>query len=85
MGQIVFLLEMIGTIALFIVNYNRKRFLCRKVFLLYEKTMTIMNAVGLGVFTTLGIEIAYENGYQNEIFFLYFLVQVSNLKSAQKS
>ena len=69
MGQIVFLLEMIGTIALFIVNYNRKRFSCRKVFLLYEKTMTIMNAVGLGVFTTLGIEIAYENGYQNEIFF----------------
>lgn len=67
------ILSTVCAIALFIVIYNRKRFSGRKVFLLYEKTMTIMDAVGLGVFTTLGIEKAYENGYQNELFFLVFL------------
>lgn len=67
------ILSTVCAIVLFIVIYNRERFSDNKVFVLYEKAMTIMDAVGLGVFTILGIEKAYEQGYQNELFFLVFL------------
>ena len=74
------ILSTVCAIVLVIVIYNRERFSDKKVFVLYEKAMTIMDAVGLEVFTILGIEKVYEQGYQNELFFLVFLGILDGVK-----
>lgn len=66
-------ISILTSLILFVVIYNKDRFSENKMSVWYEKAMLLMDAVGLGVFTTLGIEKAYENGYREDTFLLLFV------------
>lgn len=45
----------------------------------YERVMLIMDSIGLGVFTVVGINAAYAVGYENNIFLLFFVGVVTGV------
>ena len=57
---------------LFVVVYLKKEILNSKYLTLYEQVMNYCDAVGLGIFTVVGVYTAHSLGYHNK-FFLIFL------------
>jgi len=45
----------------------------------YERVMLIMDSIGLGVFTVVGINAAYTIGYEDNIFLLFFVGVVTGV------
>lgn len=63
---------LITSIFLFILVYWKKEIMNSRYMEIYEKIMNYCDAVGLGIFTTLGVYTAYSYGYRGR-FFLVFL------------
>lgn len=60
-------------LVVFIGLYFRKGLLQGKAGLLYDKAMFVMDSVGLGIFTVMGVMTGIQNGYQDNRFLLVFL------------
>lgn len=64
----------IGTaLILFLVFYIRRQMLHSRFMVYYEKLMNVMDAIGLGAFTVIGVETAYAIGYGPQRFLLIFV------------
>lgn len=64
----------IGTaLVLFAVFYIRKQILYSRAMVYYEKIMNVLDAVGLGAFTVIGVHTAYAIGYGPQRFLLIFV------------
>lgn len=53
--------------------YFRKGLLRGKAGMLYDRVMFVMDSVGLGIFTVMGVMTGIQNGYQDNKFLLVFL------------
>lgn len=62
-----------ASFLVFLVLYFRRNLLQGKVGILYEKAMLIMDSVGLGIFTVIGVTTGINNGYLENTFLLTFL------------
>ena len=60
-------------LAIFILLYVKRDLLSGKMGTFYDKAMLIMDSVGLGIFTTLGVMTGIDNGYEWNSFLLVFI------------
>lgn len=75
----VYALVALGTsVILFIVVYFKQTIVHSKYVEIYERIMNYCDAVGLGVFTVIGVYTAYSEGYRC-IFFLVFLGMLTGI------
>ncbi len=58
---------------LFVIIWIRRNLLTSPYRLMYDRVMLLMDAIGLGIFTVVGITVGIHNGYQDETFLLVFL------------
>ena len=64
----------IGTsLLVFLVLYFKRNLLQGKVGVLYDKAMLLMDSVGLGIFTVVGVTTGIGSGYLENTFLLTFL------------
>lgn len=69
----------LGTsVALFALVYLKQEILNSKYLAVYESIMNYCDAVGLGIFTVIGVYTAYEQGYRGR-FFLIFLGMLTGI------
>ncbi len=69
----------LGTsILLFLVVYIKQEILNSGYLLIYERIMNYCDAVGLGIFTVVGVYTAYSQGYRGK-FFLIFLGMLTGI------
>ena len=66
------IVALITSVILFLVVYRRVEILDSHYMGIYERIMSICDAIGLGVFTTVGVYTGYMEGYTSG-FFLVFL------------
>lgn len=70
----------VGTaLVLFIIFYIRKQMMESSVMIYYERLMALMDAIGLGAFTVIGIQTAWELGYDSQKFLLIFVGVVTGV------
>lgn len=60
-------------LLVFAAFYFRQGLLRGKAGLLYDRVMFVMDSVGLGIFTVMGVMTGIQNGYQDNSFLLVFL------------
>ena len=60
-------------VILFVIFYIRKQMLDSKAMFYYERIMILLDAIGLGAFTVIGVETAYEIGFVHHRFLLLFV------------
>lgn len=65
-------------VVLFLIIYWKQELLNSRYLALYERIMNYCDAVGLGVFTVIGVYTAYEEGYRGT-FFLVFLGMLTGI------
>ena len=65
--------SVVTALAIFILLYVKQDLLSGKMGTFYDKTMLIMDSVGLGIFTTLGVMTGIDNGYEGNTFLLVFI------------
>ena len=65
--------SVLTAVILFIVFYIKKQMLDSKALFYYEKIMILLDAIGLGAFTVIGVETAYEIGFVHHRFLLLFV------------
>lgn len=65
--------SVVTALAIFILLYVKQDLLSGKMGTFYDKTMLIMDSVGLGIFTTLGVMTGIDNGYEWNTFLLVFI------------
>lgn len=61
------------SVIMFVMASLKQQIAVGKMVTLYDKLMIILDAVGLGVFTVIGIEKACENGYKEDVFLVLFV------------
>jgi len=64
---------------LFIIVYHRKEIMESRFIEKYEKTMVMLDAVGLGIFTILGMNTAIQSGFEDNIFLVMFVGVVTGI------
>lgn len=70
----------IGTsLVLFVVFYIRRQMMESSVMVYYERLMSLMDAIGLGAFTVIGVQTAWEIGYGPQKFLLLFVGVVTGV------
>lgn len=62
-----------SSLMVFSVLYFKRNLLQGKVGVLYDKAMLVMDSVGLGIFTVVGVTTGISNGYLGNTFLLTFL------------
>ncbi len=62
-----------AALLVFLVEYFKKGLLQGKTGVLYERVMLVMDSVGLGIFTGMGVMTGIQNGYLENTFLLVFL------------
>ncbi len=62
-----------ASLLVFSVLYFKRNILQGKVGVLYDKAMLVMDSVGLGIFTVVGVTTGISNGYLGNTFLLTFL------------
>lgn len=67
------IVAMITCNLLFIVFYYNKKLLENNFILTYEKLMLILDAIGLGIFTVVGVSTGTNSAYRDNMFLLLFL------------
>ena len=65
--------SVVTALAIFILLYVKQDLLSGKMGTFYDKAMLIMDSVGLGIFTTLGVMTGIDNGYEWNVFLLVFI------------
>lgn len=76
------LVAIIISTLLFIVMYVRNRLnivIFDRVKNFYDKAMLWMDAIGLGIFTVVGINTAVNQGYKDQIFLLIFVGMITGI------
>lgn len=63
----------------FLLEYFRKNLLERDFKLLYDRAMLLMDSLGLGIFTVVGVHTGIEQGYKNHMFLLVFLGTITGV------
>ena len=61
------------SLAIFILLYIKHDLLSGRLGTFYDKAMLIMDSVGLGIFTSLGVMSGIDNGYPDNSFLLVFI------------
>ncbi|MEG1802220.1 MAG: TRIC cation channel family protein [Lachnospiraceae bacterium] len=64
---------------LFLIVYANKRFISSQFIEQYERAMTLFDAVGLGVFTVIGINTAIELSFEHNTFLLLFVGVITGI------
>ena len=64
---------MITCNLLFLIFYWNKKLLTNSFMVAYEKLMLILDAIGLGIFTVVGVSAGMNTEYQNNLFLIVFL------------
>lgn len=67
------IVAMITCNLLFLIFYYNKKLLENHVFHVYERLMLILDAIGLGIFTVVGVSVGMESAHHNNAFLLLFL------------
>lgn len=67
------LVAVFTSLAVFSVLYFKRTLLQGKFGVLYERAMLVMDSVGLGIFTAVGVTTGISNGYMENTFLLTFL------------
>lgn len=67
------LVAMITCNLLFIIFYCNKKLLTNSFMMIYEKLMLVLDAIGLGIFTVVGVSAGMNTDYQNNLFLIVFL------------
>ncbi len=62
-----------AALLVFLVLYFKKGLLQGKTGLLYDRVMLVMDSVGLGIFTAMGVMTGIRNGYLDNTFLLVFV------------
>ena len=65
--------SVITSLAIFILLYIKHDLLSGRLGTFYDKAMLIMDSVGLGIFTSLGVMSGIDNGYPDNSFLLGFI------------
>lgn len=65
--------SVITALAIFVLLYIKQDLLSGRLGTFYDKTMLIMDSVGLGIFTSLGVMSGIDNGYAENTFLLVFI------------
>lgn len=73
------LTAIITALILFLVVYLKKDALNSKWMLGYERVMVLLDAIGLGAFTVIGIETALRFGHRDDIFLLLFVAVMTGV------
>lgn len=66
-------IAIVTALVVFLVFYFKRNLLQGKVGVLYDRVMMVMDAVGLGIFTVVGVTTGISNGYLENTFLLTFL------------
>ncbi len=67
------IVAMITCNLLFLIFYYNRKLLENHFFIVYEKLMLILDAIGLGIFTVVGVSTGMESAYHDNGFLLLFL------------
>ena len=67
------IVAMITCNLLFLLFYWNKKLLENHFFVIYEKLMLVLDAIGLGIFTVVGVSTGMESAYADNGFLLLFL------------
>lgn len=59
--------------VLFFIVYINKQILASQFRAAYDRVMMMFDAIGLGIFTVVGVNTAIKAGYENQIFLLIFV------------
>lgn len=73
------LVAMLTSGIVFLILYVKKELLEGKFKSIYDRVMLIMDAVGLGIFTVVGVNTGIQQGYWNETFLLVFLGTITGV------
>ena len=74
------LVATITSCVAFLILYLKKNF-CRGITgKLYDKIMLVMDSIGLGIFTVVGVNTGISHGYVNYMFLLVFLGTITELE-----
>lgn len=73
------LTAIITALVLFLVVYLKKDALHSKWMVGYERVMVLLDAIGLGAFTVIGIETALRFGHQDDTFLLLFVAVMTGV------
>lgn len=65
--------SIVTAVILFVIFYVKKQMLDSRALFYYEKIMILLDAIGLGAFTVIGVETAYAIGYGPQKFLLLFV------------
>lgn len=65
--------SIVTAVILFFIFYKKKLMLDSRAVFYYEKIMILLDAIGLGAFTVIGVETAYAIGYGPQKFLLLFV------------
>ena len=65
--------SVITSLAIFVLLYIKHDLLSGRLGTFYDKAMLIMDSVGLGIFTSLGVMSGIDNGYPDNSFLLVFI------------
>lgn len=66
-------IAIVTALIVFLVLYFKRNLLQGKVGVLYDRVMMVMDAVGLGIFTVVGVTTGISNGHLDNTFLLTFL------------
>ena len=65
--------SVITSLSIFVLLYIKHDLLSGRLGTFYDKAMLIMDSVGLGIFTSLGVMSGIDNGYPDNSFLLVFI------------
>ena len=81
-GSIYALVALGTSTLLFLLVYGKQEIMTSRYLTIYEQVMNYCDAVGLGIFTVLGVYTAHSEGYHG-IFFLVFLGMMTGIVTAR--
>lgn len=67
------IIALICSLIMFVIISRKRKMEVGKMALIYDKLMIILDAIGLGVFTVIGTNQAYETGYKEDVFLVLFV------------
>lgn len=73
------IVAMVTCNLLFLILYWNKRLLENRFFLAYERLMLVLDAIGLGIFTVVGVSTGMESPYHDKTFLLLFLGMITGV------
>lgn len=73
------LVATITSCVVFLVFYWKRQFLEGHMRLTYDRVMLVMDSIGLGIFTVVGVNTGIRSGYMDNVFLLVFLGTITGV------